>query len=465
MTARICFVYVSLLAVVFSGCVRPSLRATQLRASYQDIELPEFIDDPVPQTNMDLATPRQELVFYRNYDSIKEILKHDSTRVRAEMARRAGSSQPMSLRLLAAAVLVFKNSDQGKQFFQSQARVIDNHLDDVYVTVSQIDISGRYLNGTDADMSWAEDLMVEALQNRTRLNRREALWNPGNVSFSDSTVEVRELAVRHGRFPEILGKMRSEKALPVIISMIREHRPFYYLDLRGAIGSLGNYKDKRVEVEPLLLEILKRHEDSEHLDTYRSAVDAAVELGLKSAVPILLRHLDDNDSYGGLKALADATAIPIIKRAFPRLKSYARAEAELTLIHLQGGDVLPPLLRLLSRRNFLLRDDVIMWIETLKDARSVAAMSEALCYDPDWFVRSWAIRVLAAVRTREAVMNLISGLGCDYSTLKEMKVNADHDYNREYRDKILKTLIEITGKDFGTDKKKWLGWLDQQRTL
>jgi hypothetical protein len=117
--------------VVFSGCGSPSLRATHLRTSYQHVELPEFIDDPAPQMNMDLATPRQQLVFYRNYDSIKEILKRDSTRVREEMARRLGSSQPMALRLLAAAVLVFKNADQGKQFFQSQARVIDNHLDDV----------------------------------------------------------------------------------------------------------------------------------------------------------------------------------------------------------------------------------------------------------------------------------------------------------------------------------------------
>ena len=273
---------------------------------------------------MDLATPRQELVFDRNYDSIKEILKRDSTHVREEMARRIGSSQPMSLRLLAAAVLVFKNDDQGKQFFQSQAKAIDNHLDDVYVTLSQIDISGRYLNGTDADMSWAEDLMVGALQNTSHLNRREALRIPGNVSFSDSTVEVRELALRHGRFPEILGKMRSEKALPVIISIIREDR----LDSRGAICSLGQYQDKRVE--PLLLNILNRHEDSDHWDTYPCAVGAAADLGLKSAVPILLHHLDDFDSYEGLRALADASAIPIIRRALPSLKSEARAGAELT---------------------------------------------------------------------------------------------------------------------------------------
>jgi HEAT repeat protein len=459
MNARTWFVYFSLFAVVFSGCGSPSFRATQFRTSYQDIELPEFIDDPAPQTNMDLATPRQQLVFYRNYDSIKEILKRDSTRVREEMARRASSSQPIALRLLAAAVLVFTNADQGKQFFQSQARVIDNHLDDVYVTLSQIDISGRYLNGTDSDMSWAEDLMVEALQNRTQLNRREALRIPGNVSFSDSTIEVRELAVRHGRFPQILGKMRSEKALPVIISMIREDR----LDSRGAICSLGGYKDKRVE--PLLLDILNRNKDSDHWDTYPCAVGAAAELGLKSAVPILLRHLDDADSYEGLRELADASVIPTIKRALPRLKSDARAEAELTLIHLQGGDVLPPLLRLLSRRNFVLRSDVIMWMEKLKDARSIPAMTEALCHDPDPYVRFGAIRVLAAVRTREAIIGLVNGLGCDYSSLKGFKVPRDHDYNREYRDKIVTTLTEITGKDFGTDKKKWLGWLDQQKTL
>src|SRR5688572_26653232 len=116
MNARIWFVYFSLFAVGFTGCGSSSLRATQLRTSYQGIELPEFIDDPAPQTNMDLATPRQELVFYRNYGSIKEILKRDSALVREEMAGRAGSSQPMSLRLLAAAVLVFKNADQGKQF-------------------------------------------------------------------------------------------------------------------------------------------------------------------------------------------------------------------------------------------------------------------------------------------------------------------------------------------------------------
>lgn len=462
MNTRSWFLYLSLFSLAGTGCVNSPSRPPELRTGRQQQELPEFIDDPARQVNMDLSTPRQELVFDRNYDVIQEILKRDSTLVSEEMVRRLDSSRRVSLKLLAAAVLVFKNNDRGKQFLQSQARVIDNNLDDLYVTLSKIDISGKYLNGTDADMSWAEDLMIEALQNRTQLDRREALRAPEHIRFSEINVQVRELAVRHGRFPEILGKMRSAKALPVIIYMIRENRP-RELDLRGAIGTLGRYQDK--SVEPLLLDILRQHEDSMHWDTYRHAVGAAEDLGLKSAVPILLNHLNDSDSYSGLRALADSSAIPIIKGALPRLKSYARAEAELTLIHLRGGDVLPPLLRLLSRRDFLLRSDVIMWIERLKDARSVPAISEVLCRDPDWIVRSGAIRVLAAVKTRDAIAGLVNGLACDYSNLKEPKTSPDHDYDREYREKIATSLTEITGKNFGIDQKKWIGWLDLEKAF
>ena len=112
-----------------------------------------------------------------------------------------------------------------------------------------------------------------------------------------------------------------------------------------------------------------------------------------------------------------------------------------------------------------MRLEVMIWIEKLKDARSIPAMTEALCHDPDSYVRFGAIRVLAAVKTKEAIIGLVNGLGCDYSNLKGFKVTRDHNYDHEYRDKIVTNLIEITGKDFGTDKKKWLGWLDQQKTL
>jgi HEAT repeat protein len=283
---------------------------------------------------------------------------------------------------------------------------------------------------------------------------------PPNITWNQPTVEVRELAVQYGHFGDHLARMRSVKALPVLISLLREY-PFY--SLKTSIGYLGRYRDERVE--SLLLDILKAHRDAEHEDTYRFAVSAASEMGLKAAVPVLLRHLDDHDSYQGLRFLADAGVIPTIKAALPRLKSYVRAEAELTLVHLRGGDSVPSLLKLLRRKDYLLRSDVMMRLAELRDARTVPTISSALCYDPDSFVRSWSIRVLAAVGNREAIRGLVDGLGCDYSKLNWPKLSREHDNDREYKNDIADALKEITGENFGVDQERWARWLDQRKGL
>jgi len=60
MNAKTWFVYISLFAVV-SGCVNSPFRATELRTNYQDVELPEFVDDPAPQTNMEPAPTKTKI--------------------------------------------------------------------------------------------------------------------------------------------------------------------------------------------------------------------------------------------------------------------------------------------------------------------------------------------------------------------------------------------------------------------
>src|SRR6266496_2155007 len=454
---KLCLLSLLLLTPLLVDCKSSASRAAPSFRPSQHLTLPEFVDDPVYGVNEDIRAPRQKLIFDRNYDAINEILKHDPAVVREEMGRRLEASQPISLRLLAAAVLVLKNDDLGKQFFLVHAKN-PNDLGDLYITLKSLAWSSEWLTGSAGDLSWAEDLMIEALQNRTQVNQKDALHFPQNINLSQPAIEVRELAVTYGEFADLLARMHSEKGLPVIISLLKEY-PYYTLN--SAIGYLGRYKDGRVG--PLLLDILKRYEDSKHKDSYRFAASAAAEMGLRSAVPILLQHLDDNDSYEALRVLADASAIPKIKAALPRLKSYARAEAELTVIYLHGGDLVPPLLQLLKRRGYLRRDDVIMRLEELHDPRSAAAVSELLCHDPDWFVRWGSIRVLAAVKTKEALAGLINGLDCDYSKLNRGKTAPDHDYNGEYRGEIVSTLKRLTGKDFGTDKRQWMIWLEQQK--
>ena len=442
-----------LVVLLLTGC-GPSQPAPSHLS--QKIKLPEFVDEPEYLPNEDIAAPRQRLILVRNVDAMEEILKQDSGVVRDEMRRRLSQDQPMSLRLIAAAVLVLKNEEEGKQFFIAQSKV-PRGLGDVYVTFNAMAWSGKELTGVEADLSWAEDLMIEALQNRTQVLRDDALPFPGYIRSDRKMIEIRELAVQYGRFADHVLRMRSEKGLPVVLSLLREY-PF--LQLNTCILYLGHYKDELVG--PLVLEFLSRHETIEGKGTYAFAIRAASDLGLKAAVPILLRHLDDSDSYEGLRALGDASAIPRIKAALPRLRSYARAEAELTLIHLKGGDMVPALLRLLERKDFLRRPEVAIWLEKLRDPRSVATVTSTLCHDKESSVRSWSIRVLAAVRNKEAMQGLITGLGCDYSNVERWKTPSDYDFNREYREAIAKTLQEITGENFGVDQGRWQLWLDQR---
>jgi HEAT repeat protein len=444
------------LLILLAGWIifRPKPASPSVQSQHS--KLPEFVDDPERGVNEDLAAPRQKLIYYRNFGAIQELLKIDPAIVGHEMELRLAPSQPMPLRLIAAAVLVFKKDDLGRQFFVAQSKINEN-LGDVFVTINHIAWSTETLLGPEADLSWAEDLMIEALQNRTRINRQDALHFPERISWGEPTIEIRELAVQYGGFSDHLLRMRSQKALPVILSLLREDS-FY--SLKTSIRYLGRYQDPRVA--SLLLEILSRHQNSKGGDTYRFAVGAAAEMGLKAAIPILLRHLEDEDSYPGLTALADASVIPRIKAVLPRLKSYARAQAELALVFLQGGDVVPGLLELLKRKDYLKRDDVIMKLEELHDPRSVPMIAAALCYDADWFVRSESVRVLAAVRNQEALQGLVSGLGCDFSKLRRGKTSRDHDYNDEYRSEIAKYLQEITGQKFGVDQKQWAGWFSRQ---
>jgi len=444
-------ILILLLVLMITVRADSSPRAPSRSALAQN-KLPEFVADPPREPNEDVRAPQQKLVFQGNFEAMVEILKHEPALVRAEMTRRLKAPDPYSLQLLAAAVLVFQNDDQGREFFRSHAKVIDKDLADLYVTLSEIEISAQFATPAVTDLSWAEDLMIEAIQNRTQLNLSEV----SPLNSIEQHIEVRELAMSLGRFPEILAKMHSERALTVIIAMIRESRP-RELDLKYAVASLGKYKDKRVE--PVLLGILGQREDGEWRHTYQIALGAAVEAGLKSVLPILLKRLNDPDSYEGIIALADKNAIPSIERALPRLKDEARSEAELALIHLRGGDVVPPLLSLLRRKEFTEVLKAWLWLEKLKDPRAVPVATTALCHDPDWFTRWEAMRVLGAVGTDEAIAGLVNGLGCDYSRLRRGKVSSDHDYNQEYRTQIATTLKELTGNDFGIDQKKWREWL------
>ena len=90
-------------------------------------------------------------------------------------------------------------------------------------------------------------------------------------------------------------------------------------------------------------------------------------------------------------------------------------------------------------------------------------LTDVLCTDESAPMRTFALRALAAIRTPDAVEGLIRGFEADYKNVQGFKVSRDYDYRREFREKILEALKEITGEDFGVKTKEWRRWLDAHR--
>jgi hypothetical protein len=66
-----------------------------------------------------------------------------------------------------------------------------------------------------------------------------------------------------------------------------------------------------------------------------------------------------------------------------------------------------------------------------------------------------AIRVLSVFRHPQAVSALIECFDADFKG----KTNWKYAYKPEmFRKHVADSLKEITGKDFGVDKKRWLKW-------
>jgi HEAT repeat protein len=169
----------------------------------------------------------------------------------------------------------------------------------------------------------------------------------------------------------------------------------------------------------------------------------------------------DGYGRGGLKALADISALPALQAALPTLTDkYAHAEDQLLIIQLQNKDVVAQLCTLLADPNFPSRDDVLHWLQELRDDGAVPALTEAMCHDKEDYIRVWSIRVLATTRTKSAVAALVKGLEADYSGVNGFKVMPDHDFNAQFRGQIADALKDITKQDFGTDAAQWRKWLD-----
>lgn len=445
------------LAVCGATCCVSNVHAMKKQAlqdqAQSQVTVPEFVENTRPFLNSSRQEPIQQYLWVNNYKALETIFQKDREAVRLEMSRRVqDESYPRRLRNLAAVVLVVRNDEVGRNYFRGHLQEIDAGIVDAYWILGWYAQYGTRETEEYPDMSWAEDLMIEALQDKRMLSRDEICRC--HMIEEQKLVEVRELAASVGKFPAVLARMKSSKGLHVILSVIKENPPF----ASDFVDVLGKYGDK--SVEPLILQILSKHDDR-----FASAIQAAVDLKMKSAVPILLKHVNDEEgsSFYGLDNLADASILPTLRRKLPTLNSDQKADARMLIIKLQAGDQVPDLLALLRDPRFLHRMDVIFRLEELKDKRAVSDLTNVLCRDDEDSMRIFALRALATIGGAEAIEGLIKGLDADYYNVKGFKRSPEHNFKAEIQGEIVDKLKKLTSQDFGTDSQKWRKWLAENR--
>lgn len=289
--------------------------------------------------------------------------------------------------------------------------------------------------------------------NQVERTKHDSFGPTFSTKLVTKPLEVRNMAVGVGEFPEALAKMQSKAGLPVVLQYLKESPHGYHGRTLFSIGDFGD-----TSVEPWLLE---------RLITSKGIVNSSVARSLgklksKRALPILLKHLDNVGTYSYLSQVEDPQLLPALKQAAPSLKSTPRHEALMLIIKLEGAkeDRLDKLLAVVQEfpdKNYALYE-----IRKLKDPRACDFAVTMLTSSKDIFKRHCAIQILEGINTRQAQIALINALDIDFQLLVHQKSKDRHYINQDYHNKIAKSLQKMTGQDFGLDQKKWKAWMATQ---
>lgn len=409
--------------------------------------LPELVNKYENRNNEGLANmgpmhePCVEDMWRYNIETIHKILKMDSETTRKELEKRLKDNKnSMDVRLLYAGILASLNNEAGQVFLMESGRSAAKMLDaqNAFWMIVRLDCLYPYeeRKSNSVDMKWAESFMLEILKTPKTLEAKN--WANGKY-------ERQVLAIEN--FGEILAMLKSKELYPVLID--------FWNDSSSKVGRwqilpiFEKMEDRRTI--PILLEALNEKEQ------YKSAAYALAAMRAPEAIPILLTHLDDSDTYLSLAKYNDARILPALKEALPGLtKDYAKGAARLMIINLEGGDRLPKLIEIAQDPNFKSIEDPLQIICSLKDARSVPFAIKELNSSPELYRRFVALNILGAIdNSPEAIKGLINAFEINVNAIakgKEICV----DNNKRFSAIIARHLKQLTGHDFGEDKKKWL---------
>jgi hypothetical protein len=410
--------------------------------------LTEVSEHPLVNGRLE-GEPRTEEVLYgeqKNWLAIRELVQTYSSNTQHTLHERiVDNTIPVSHRLLYAAVLSFRGDTLGQQFLAEQARASRSITEtrSVFWAIGQI----PYLRCLESDSSrnppdyetlrWAENLMCDMIESTNSLVEEQ------NLSYGGTFPKCALALAEHvGNFGTALGAIKSERGFRVLLSLV-ENTP-EWVGERSVLSALSEFHDHRTD--DLFLRVA-----SNHTGGYKVAACALAEYHDPRLLPILLRHLDDRDTYSSLLHYRQDGILEPVRKALPTLKNeVARDSARLLIVILEDGDKLPKLMELGRDPKFYsslgLGLDPLDMIKELKDERAIPFATEILMTSPNLYHRRQAVEILATFKCPQAVKALTDALEIDFQPFAFFKEKC-LDQNEMFREQIRESLKMMTRQE------------------
>jgi HEAT repeat protein len=392
-----------------------------------------------------------------NREFWQRLHKYSRESISNVMGKRMADMREIHMKLALAAIAAKAGNENARKFIeQTEANR------DFEITHSRLSAL-KYLLWDDHAPDWVINSASKALRDQhtmvggrdyrqnqpvSKLAEDEVLYAMDHRGDSRAVPVLMELATRPGGCPiavRNLGKIGDPRAIPICLGLLRRDEE--------------TIKKNGRRDHPGTTEFMVLPEPENTPSPY--IIDAIADLKVKEAVPRLLHYLNSMSAINALGDIGDQRAVePLRKvvadeRANPDLVFTAR----MSLIKLESDDPIPQWLDLVkeTKRDERQRFEALKEIADHPDARSVPALLEVIQSDSTGMFVWQCIRTLRAFRYKSAVLGLIDCLDKDFQG-HETRGKAHIANTRSFRESIAEALAQLTDRDFGTDKNRWMQW-------
>ena len=415
-----------------------------------------------------------DILCFSNRELFELLAYYDPPGVRKEFERRMRAEKRLPVKLFLAVPAARAGSEEAALFLLKTMKDSD-YRTRINVNDALEQLFGLFSYPCGQPPAWVVELSMAVLADDRLVTGLNAAGGGNGTSFTVATYGVDGL--ERG-----LCESGCRQAVPLLIQRLK----------KGLSGSdtavlLGEMGDKRAI--PCLIDLADAAGKAAGRQTGPGTADelsrlayALAKLKAREAVPLLLRYIEFPEIIDDLGEIGDPRVVPVLEKlvstrgkfiregkdVYPDLAQERFYNARVALAGFDKENGAVRLGEMLGDNSFTAfqRAEVAIRLGHRQDAKAIPYLVKAVktesSYPPDEknefrsYLIGMAIDSLGQFKYKAAVEGLIECFDADFK--KHYEGKGEYETPESYRNRIARSLQQITGETFGADKQQWLKW-------